>query len=172
MKLSASLAALAALAAAVAAAPIYTPSGNVTDSLVDIVTNGRVANMTDYLVFEMPLTQFIKQRDAKEPSYLDWSAGGCKGIPSRPLGFPFKRGCQRHDFAYRNYNAQRRLSHELRKRVDKKFRQDLYHSCKDIPDATLRLMCDGFANFYYLGARMYGRRKQRKSTGTAKLKYE
>lgn len=124
MKLSASLAALAALAAAVAAAPIYTPSGNVTDSLVDIVTNGRVANMTDYLVFEMPLTQFIKQRDAKEPSYLDWSAGGCKGIPSRPLGFPFKRGCQRHDFAYRNYNAQRRLSHELRKRVDKKFRQE------------------------------------------------
>ncbi|QPH06417.1 hypothetical protein C2857_004878 [Epichloe festucae Fl1] len=157
MKVSASLAALSALSAlagVVAAAPIHTPS----------------EAMTDVFVFKMPLAQFIVQRDAREPSDLDWTSDGCTGSPDHPFGYHFRQSCQRHDFAYRNYKLQGRWNHTLREKVDHRFHKDLYLVCEGVKKSKSELICQALADFYYLGARIFGRhavQKRSSSTGTA-----
>ncbi|GAB0137336.1 hypothetical protein EsDP_00005607 [Epichloe bromicola] len=160
MKVSAFLAALAALAGVAAGAPIPTPSGNMTSG-----------NITDILVFDMTLAEFTRQRNARDPSNLDWSSDGCTAAPDHPLGFEFKEGCQRHDFAYRNYKQQGRWSHRLRKRVDCQFRGDLLIACKPFPYTLEKRVCKALVDVYYFGARIFGHfakfAKRSNSTDTA-----
>jgi len=112
MKLTSGLA-IASLATGILAAPI-------SDASSEGIVARAVAKKTrtDNLLFRTPLTTFHQYRNAANPSELDWTAETCGGTP---YGYPFDRACQRHEFAYRNYKAQGRLTSANRKRID-----DLY----------------------------------------------
>ena len=47
--------------------------------------------VTDQLLFQLSLPQFIARRDAQDPPELDWSSDSCSSSPDNPFGFPFDR---------------------------------------------------------------------------------
>lgn len=93
-----------------------------------------VAASTDRLLFATPMPGFLAARAAAAPG-LDWSSDGCS-VPlvrepqrSMPQGFDFRAACERHDFGYRNYRAQGRLTEPARHRLDDAFLADMDAVC-------------------------------------------
>jgi len=79
---------------------------------------------TDDILFSISLRAFEERRRANDPPTLNWTSDGCSSSPDNPFGFPFTPACQRHDFGYRNYKAQRRFTDANRKRIDDNFRTE------------------------------------------------
>ncbi|OAQ57674.1 phospholipase A2 [Pochonia chlamydosporia 170] len=136
---------ISALATCVSATPSSTPSAEI---------------VTDELLFNVTLPEFIACRDAKNPSSLDWSSDSCSKSPDNPFKFPFDHGCKRHDFGYRNYKAQSRFTRDNRKRIDLNFFSDLTSLCEAV---EANGACRGLANVYYYGVRLFGGQGQTRS---------
>ena len=78
---------------------------------------------TDALIFNTPIDQFIRQADARNPPCFNWTSDGCSApAPNQPAQFDFTPFCRRHDFAYRNTQAQRRCTEPQRQRIDDNFK--------------------------------------------------
>ncbi|CCC12723.1 hypothetical protein SMACR_05682 [Sordaria macrospora] len=76
-----------------------------------------------------------KKHSAANPPNTGWVLKWCKytapmifhHVPDYPLGFPLKPACQRHDFAYRNYQAQYRFTPHARMWIDQNFlKEDIW----------------------------------------------
>ena len=78
------------------------------------------------LMFHTSLSDFLKARDAKDPSYLDWTSNDCSFAPDQPLGFDFRPACKRHDFGYQNFRPTNLWTSELRLEVDVNFQNDMF----------------------------------------------
>ncbi|KAF8466007.1 prokaryotic phospholipase A2-domain-containing protein [Kalaharituber pfeilii] len=110
---------------------------------------------TDNLLFTSTLDQFLTAKANKQPAGLDWTDNGCSNSPDKPLGFNFLYSCMRHDFGYRNYKAQSRFTEPNRKKIDDKFKADLYNECKK--QGTLaEIACKALADTYYVAVRAFG----------------
>lgn len=107
--------------------------------------------VTDRYLFDVSLDSFIDTR-AQQPhaEQLDWTSDSCSWSPDEPVGYEFDPGCKRHDFGYRNYQAQDRFTEDNRLRIDNNFRSDLYSICDG--DWT----CEGVADVYYNAVREFG----------------
>ncbi|RPA87404.1 hypothetical protein BJ508DRAFT_320424 [Ascobolus immersus RN42] len=113
---------------------------------------------TDRLLFKASLTTFTKARNSKKPASLNWASDGCSKAPDKPLGFDFLPRCRRHDFGYRNYKKQKRLSEKNRKKIDDKFKADLYAYCKKFTglQSYKGVACRRTADIYYKAVRAAG----------------
>lgn len=80
--------------------------------------------ITDQLLFEDTLPEFITHRNAKDPATLDWTSDGCSSSPDNPFGFPFVPACNRHDFGYTNYRAQTRFTKSAKAKIDTNFKNE------------------------------------------------
>ncbi|KAF1814938.1 hypothetical protein P152DRAFT_455982 [Eremomyces bilateralis CBS 781.70] len=88
--------------------------------------------ITDHLIFDTSLMAFLRARRHQEPAELVWTSDGCSGVPNwiqNKPGFPFVPACLRHDFGYRNYMDQDRLTLELVHAIAEKFEEDLMALC-------------------------------------------
>ncbi|ROV97423.1 hypothetical protein VMCG_06938 [Cytospora schulzeri] len=85
--------------------------------------------ITDELLFKTSLDEFITRREKRDPTDLVWESDGCTHAPDNPMGFNFLPACQRHDFGYRNYRAQNRLTKATKKEINKQFKNDLHGIC-------------------------------------------
>ncbi|EJP64764.1 phospholipase A2 [Beauveria bassiana ARSEF 2860] len=110
-------------------------------------------DITDRYLFSTPLPTFLEYREKENPDSLDWTSDGCTHASNNPFGFPFEPACQRHDFGYRNYQAQTRFESDSRYRIDLNFYNDMIFQCTDV--SALR-SCHGLADVYYAGVRMFG----------------
>jgi len=95
---------------------------------------------TDRLLFRTSLADFVKARNANNPSSLDWSSDGCSSSPDNPFGFDYHEECLRHDFGYRNYKKQNRFP-AGKASIDLNFRQDMYNQCDTEEDIFRRAAC-------------------------------
>lgn len=77
--------------------------------------------ITDELLFHTPLDVFISRRQRKDPSSLIWASDDCTHAPDEPFGLDFFKACQRHDFGYHNYRAQKRLNKTAKVKIDDLF---------------------------------------------------
>jgi hypothetical protein len=109
------------------------------------------AAITDEYLFTTTLTEFTALR-AQQPhaEELDWNSDGCTYSPDSPLGFQFLPACHRHDFGYRNYRRQNRMTEPARLTIDDQFRKDLHEVCAG------RLVCVATAELYYAAVREFG----------------
>ncbi|OAQ62484.2 hypothetical protein VFPPC_06892 [Pochonia chlamydosporia 170] len=116
---------------------------------------------TDRLLFSESIETFIKTRDTKNPSCLDWSSDACSSSPDGVLGlYDFTWSCMRHDFGYRNAKAQKRCTHSLRQRIDDNFWGDMMRYCDDNfhwYSWFNKQACKGAADSYYQAVRDHGR---------------
>ncbi|KUI67621.1 hypothetical protein VM1G_02835 [Cytospora mali] len=80
--------------------------------------------VTDELLLKTTLDEFDARREKRDPAYLIWDSDGCTNAPDNPGGFNFLPACQRHDFGYRNYRAQNRLTKAARKKIDKQLKAE------------------------------------------------
>ena len=64
---------------------------------------------------------------------LVWSDDGCSLSPEHPLGFKFHNSCRRHDFGYRNYRYQGRLTERNREMIDDNFLRDMSMEYDKVP---------------------------------------
>ena len=85
---------------------------------------------------------------------FDWSTDYCTLSPNRPLGFDFRRSCQRHDFGYRNFKAFG-LFADHKARVDDAFYFDMMRVC-DTYSWGVRHTCYGVAWLYYEAVSTFG----------------
>ncbi|ROW15698.1 hypothetical protein VPNG_02199 [Cytospora leucostoma] len=116
-------------------------------------------NLTDELVFDISLEDFIKRRKNNDPASLDWDTDGCSHVPDLPLNFNFRWACWRHDFGYTNYHNQHRFTKAAKAAIDRNFRKDLHYQCtKETPE----WMCYILADTYYAGVKVFGGRDARK----------
>lgn len=124
----------------------------------------RVAQ-TDRLVFSASMADFLSARSANMGgSALDWSTDGCSVGPipepsrSQPRGYDFRGACWRHDFGYRNYKLQGRLSEAARQRVDDRFHRDMYDVCDRYSGwrAARGVECRRIADVFYAVVRTCG----------------
>ncbi|KAF2449699.1 hypothetical protein P171DRAFT_322717, partial [Karstenula rhodostoma CBS 690.94] len=136
------LSTIAVLVSSVAAAP--TPPLEARETAVEA---------TDRLVFRATLKTFISARNAQSPATLDWSSDGCSSSPDNPFGFDFLNSCYRHDFGYRNFNAQARFTDANKLRIDDNFHNDLYNQCAK---QSFTSICEGLADVYYAAVRAFG----------------
>lgn len=81
-------------------------------------------NVTDELLFETTLEEFIDHREKEDPADLIWKSDGCTHAPDNPVGINFLPACQRHDFGYRNYRAQDRMDKAAKKKINKSFKAE------------------------------------------------
>lgn len=110
-----------------------------------------VRTITDHYLFDITLDEFTDVREQRPyPDRLDWSSDSCSWSPDRPLGYEFSTSCDRHDFGYRNYTRQQRLSEDNRRRIDDNFRADMYSACAD------DVLCESTADLYYWAVREFG----------------
>ncbi|KAL8366505.1 hypothetical protein RB595_005005 [Gaeumannomyces hyphopodioides] len=109
---------------------------------------------TDKYALDLSLKEFNKVAEKKEAG-LDWSTDGCSKVPQNPLGFPFRKACERHDFGYRNFANQDRMNSGTRKQIDQRFRKDLKDTCSEQEKGT-RTVCKVVAETYYAGVRVFG----------------
>jgi hypothetical protein len=93
-------------------------------------------------------------RDPWSEYGFDWSTDHCSSSPDRPLGFDFRRSCQRHDFGYRNYKAAGEFSAN-KARLDTGFLADLKRLCATY-DLILRPACLSLAWTYYAAVDVFG----------------
>lgn len=85
---------------------------------------GSITAITDQLLFDISLPDFITHRNAKNPPNLDWSSDGCTDSPDNPFGFPFVPACYRHDFGYQNYRSQNRFTESGKLNIDNNFKDE------------------------------------------------
>ncbi|RDL32442.1 Uncharacterized protein BP5553_08898 [Venustampulla echinocandica] len=109
--------------------------------------------ITDNYLFSISLAAFTANRNALNPSTLDWSSDGCTASPDNPFGFHFVRGCNRHDFGYQNYRLQTRFTESARLKIDNNFKADLYFLCES---ESPKGVCQALANVYYTFVRAFG----------------
>jgi hypothetical protein len=135
--------------------------------------NARAA--TDDLLFRSSMAQFVtlgnqqwngtsNEKELK-PGQLDWATDGCS-VPlmptwakSRPLGFNFYNACWRHDFGYRNYKPQGRLTEDNRQQIDDNFLRDMNAICNTYRglDSGRGVVCrNTAARAYYQVVRLCG----------------
>ncbi|KAM3438807.1 hypothetical protein NHJ13734_004005 [Beauveria thailandica] len=118
--------------------------------------------ITDRYLFSTPLPTFLQYREKENPDSLDWSSDGCTHASNNPFGFPFEPACQRHDFGYRNYQAQTRFGSDSRYRIDMNFYHDMIFQCTHV---SAPRSCHSLANVYYAGVRMFGGYAKRDEMG-------
>ena len=120
---------------------------------------------TDRLVFSVSMAEFISARSAVfGGDELDWSTDGCSVGPvsepsrSQPGGYDFRGACWRHDFGYRNYKRQARLTEDARKRIDDRFHRDMYDVCDQYSGwrAYRGVECRRIADIFYAVVRACG----------------
>lgn len=109
---------------------------------------------TDTLLFHKTMAQFMVLSNLQwHNDQLDWSTDLCS-VPliheparSQPLGFDFRNPCRRHDFGYRNYKAQGRLTEDARQRIDNNFLGDMNAVCNTYTGlrAALGVTCRNLA---------------------------
>ncbi len=116
-----------------------------------------IQTTTDTLLFVRTMPQFQAARNARNPPNLDWSSDNCSSSPDNPFGFNFVQSCQRHDFGYRNYKAQRRFTDAAKARIDSKFRADMYNQCER---ESLREACRATADVYYFAVVNFANKKR------------
>lgn len=80
--------------------------------------------ITDQLLFNTTLPDFITHRNAQDPSTLDWTSDGCTDSPDNPFGFPYVPACNRHDFGYQNYRLQNRFTDSGKLNIDNNFKSE------------------------------------------------
>ena len=85
---------------------------------------------------------------------FSWATDHCSASPDRPLGFDFRLGCWRHDFGYRNYDAQGRFAAN-RDRVDDALYADLKRVCAAYRPVA-RSACYSLAWTYYQAVHVFG----------------
>jgi hypothetical protein len=85
---------------------------------------------------------------------FDWSTDYCSSSPDNPLGFDFRRPCQRHDFGYRNYKAMSQFSAN-KSRIDSSFYADMQRVC-DRYSSGPQAACDSVAWTYYQAVKVFG----------------
>ncbi|MFE3324627.1 phospholipase [Streptomyces sp. NPDC059176] len=85
---------------------------------------------------------------------FDWSTDYCSHAPDRPLGFPFRKSCARHDFGYRNYKAAGTFAAN-KTRLDSAFHADMKRVCAGYVRAR-RSSCRATARLYYEAVRAFG----------------
>lgn len=114
--------------------------------------------LTDQYMFTDSITTFQSHRNSKTPSCFDWSSDNCSSSPDKPAGFNFIPSCQRHDFGYRNTKKQGRHTEPLRKRIDDKFKEDLYAECSQYKgwESAKGVECRRIADVYYAAVRRCG----------------
>ena len=101
-------------------------------------SNNTKMTATNTLMWNSSLGTFLNKRSKRNPSYLNWSSDGCTVVSDYPRGWPFIRGCYRHDFGYRNYKNQGRFTRSNKLRIDVKFYNEYvsrvlsYHSSKEV----------------------------------------
>lgn len=110
---------------------------------------------TDRLLFSASIEEFEAARDAQDPPELDWTSDGCTASPDVPLGFNFQPSCQRHDFAYQNYEAQNRFTADAKTKIDLNFKSDMLNEC-GTHGSVGESVCDGVANIYYSAVKLLG----------------
>jgi hypothetical protein len=110
--------------------------------------------VTDTLLFDTSLPNFIVARNALNPSYLDWSSDGCTDSPDNPLGFPYVPACNRHDFGYQNYRLEDRFTVSAKASIDSNFEADLKYQCTVYNQYVS--ICDALADVYYEAVKEFG----------------
>ncbi|PNP40565.1 hypothetical protein TGAM01_v205661 [Trichoderma gamsii] len=109
--------------------------------------------ITDQLLFNTTLPDFITHRNAQDPSTLDWTSDGCTDSPDNPFGFPYVPACNRHDFGYQNYRLQNRFTDSGKLNIDNNFKSDLYYQCQSV---SAQSACEDLADVYYAAVRAFG----------------
>jgi len=79
---------------------------------------------TDTYMWSTTLSNFIRYRNSKNPSWLIWTSDGCTSSPDKPFGWNFVLGCYRHDFGYRNYKNQDRFTSGMKLNTDNRFKAE------------------------------------------------
>jgi hypothetical protein len=112
-------------------------------------------------MFNVSIDTFLKARNAKDPSKCDWSSNNCSFSPDKPAGYNFIASCQRHDFGYRNTKSQGRFTQAMKKRIDDKFKQDLYKYCAQFSgwSSWKGVECRRYADIYVAFVRKLGKRE-------------
>ena len=54
------------------------------------MTDDEMRAITDELLYELPLKDFLKRRRAKDPKWLLWKSDGCTNSLDKPFGWPFR----------------------------------------------------------------------------------
>lgn len=120
---------------------------------------------TDRLVFRASMTDFLSARASGfGGTSLDWSTDGCSVGPipepnrSQPRGYDFRGACWRHDFGYRNYKRQGRLTEDARQRIDDRFHRAMYDVCDQYSGwrAYRGVECRRIADVFYAVVRACG----------------
>ncbi|KEF61054.1 uncharacterized protein A1O9_02619, partial [Exophiala aquamarina CBS 119918] len=127
--------------------------------LLSLRQSSSLETETDRLLFSTPISEFLIARDSRTPSELDWASNGCSFSPEEPLGFDFEPSCQRHDFGYRNYKAQRRFTDSGKASIDDNFKRDMDNQCAT--EGVLEDLCGGVADLYYQAVVNFGSRVKR-----------
>lgn len=136
-----------ALAAAAAVLTTLFTAGTAHADLSD----EELRSVTDTYLFELSLPEFVSTRtDRPHDDQLIWSSDACSWSPDEPLGYEFTRSCYRHDFGYRNYEAQGRFTESNRLAIDDNFRSDMYSTCDG------EAACENVADLYYFAVRQFG----------------
>lgn len=108
-------------------------------------------SVTDTYLHDLTLDGFVSIRnDRPHADQLIWASDACSWSPDEPLGYEFTRSCYRHDFGYRNYEAQGRLTGSNRQAIDDRFRSDMYSTCAGVA------ACERVADLYYFAVRQFG----------------
>jgi hypothetical protein len=113
-----------------------------------------VEAVTDQLLFDDTLPEFMTARANQDPSYLDWTSDGCTDSPDNPLGFPYTPACNRHDFGYQNYRNQDRFTKAAKASIDLNFKSDLYYQCET--NGEYVSVCKALADVYYYAVVEFG----------------
>ncbi|RCI10061.1 hypothetical protein L249_8710 [Ophiocordyceps polyrhachis-furcata BCC 54312] len=124
--------------------------------------SGFIAALTDELLFNYTLNDFIFVRDRiplKSQRWcggeLDFTSDGCTESLDNPFGFSFTDACYRHDFGYQNYRLQKRFTASNKNRIDRNFHKDLLGRCRG---HVASYSCNALAQLYFLGVQAYGGR--------------
>jgi len=93
------------------------------------------------------ITEFEAARNAKSPSYFNWSSDKCTLSPDRPAKFD----CHRHDFGCTNFDRKNQWNPVNKARTDWNFRADMLgESAKyeGFGKLAKRALCTVLANKY------------------------
>ena len=150
---------LLAAAPGIMAMPTST-SSETTSELVSRQSANTKMLKTNDLMWSYSMTTFLSRRKSKNPSYLIWTSDGCTKSPDKPFGWSFVKACYRHDFGYRNYKKQSRFNTTNKKRIDNKFRDDLYNVCDAEASNYTRRQCKVLADEYYHIMKAFTKRQE------------
>ncbi len=95
---------------------------------------------------------FCARLNSNNGRALNWSSDQCSPrLPGEqnPLGMPFWKACERHDFGYRNYKGQHRFTGAAKDRIDRNLLNDLNNYICSYQPWWLKGICHGLAKTYY-----------------------